>query len=103
MCVLAAKKEMLFPEKQNAASVLLKKRAYSEKKRREKGIVPISFMSPTICSRCKKTKPDNGSKLCPKCYADALKALEKAHRCQSNKDHIWYADNKIALRRYDSV
>lgn len=80
---------------------LAKRRAYDEQKRREKGIVSISFNSPTICSRCKKTKPDNGSKLCPKCYADALKALEKAHRCQSNKNHIWRTENKIAFERHN--
>ncbi|MGN0508684.1 MAG: hypothetical protein ACI4GX_05570 [Ruminococcus sp.] len=83
------------------SNCLAKRRAYDEQKRREKGIVSISFNSPTICSRCKKTKPDNGSKLCPKCYADALKALEKAHRCQSNKNHIWRTENEIVFKRHN--
>ena len=70
---------------------LAKSKAANEKIRRKKGISPIWFKSPTVCGRCKKEKADDGCGLCPRCYADAMKALEKAHSIQNNDKHIWRA------------
>lgn len=45
-----------------------------------------------LCARCRKKPHIEGKKLCPDCYQDALKGLEKANvdRTERNKTHIWH-------------
>jgi len=82
---------------------LAKKRNKNEKKRRERGVLPRGFYTPTICENCHKEKPDNGRKLCDKCYDSSIRALEIGRQNQDNKKHYWRLDNSIVFHGRDNA
>lgn len=102
VCLNCQKRDAV-PGKVKCSICLAKARAYNEKKRKEKGSVPMDFKSPAVCSHCKKEKPDDGRKLCPECYDKAVSALKIARSRRDTKNHYWNTDNKIAFERYESV
>lgn len=96
VCRHCQKRDVL-PGHTHCGICLQKKRERAERERQAKGAVPIGFYSPTICSHCKKTKPNDGRKLCSECYDKALSALEIANSRCDRKNHYWNTDNKTAF------
>ncbi len=96
VCIVCAKRDAA---KGNVCCdiCLAKIRIKDERRRRQKGELPKDFRSPVICATCHKEKPDNGRKLCDRCYNNSVMALEKARQKQNTENHYWQSDNKIVF------